>query len=71
MKEGMKGSILGLPEGGEPIEMLAEPYGAEADLQRLLAEHPSLLAGDQMDADAHRRWLLVRREMSVWPAPSS
>jgi hypothetical protein len=34
-------------------------------LQKLLADHPDLLAGDQIDAEEPRRWLLVSREMAV------
>lgn len=61
----MQGAILSLPEQGDPVELKPEPYDTEAALQRLLAEHPSLLAGDQMDLDVPRRWVLVNREMSV------
>ena len=45
--------------------MRQEPYNAEAVLQRLVEEYPALLAGDQMDSNAPRRWLLVKREMEV------
>src|SRR5204862_4673194 len=31
----------------------------------LLATHPDLLAGEQIDSDNPRRWLLVTREMGV------
>ena len=41
------------------------PYELEVVLQELLATHPDLLAGDQMNEDAPRRWLLVRREAGV------
>ena len=34
-------------------------------MQELLAKHPDLLAGSQMNADVPRRWLLVRRELGV------
>ncbi|MFS8087183.1 MAG: hypothetical protein ACMG6H_16235, partial [Acidobacteriota bacterium] len=40
-------------------------YDSEDLLQRLLATYPNLLAGDQMDLQAPRRWLLVTREASV------
>ena len=46
-----------------PMEEL--PYDAEKALQELLAEHPDLLAGDQIDSNEPRRWLLVSREMPV------
>ncbi len=41
------------------------PYDSEDLLQKLLADHPDLLAGDQIDAEDPRRWLLVSREMAV------
>jgi hypothetical protein len=41
------------------------PYDSEELLQKLLANHPDLLAGDQIDAEDPRRWLLVSREMAV------
>ncbi|GAB5533755.1 MAG: hypothetical protein Rubg2KO_00040 [Rubricoccaceae bacterium] len=40
-------------------------YSSEADLQALLERHPDLLAGDQMDTEAPRRWVLVSREIGV------
>ncbi len=42
-----------------------QPYNAEADLQRLLAEHPALLAGEQMNSGTPRRWLLLGRESAM------
>ena len=40
-------------------------YLAEVVLQELLARYPELLAGDQIDPENPRRWLLVTREMGV------
>jgi hypothetical protein len=45
--------------------MTEEAYDSEDLLQRLLAEYPSLMAGDQIDTAAPRRWLLVSREAGV------
>jgi hypothetical protein len=47
------------------IEMTEQPYAAEALLQRLLASHPDLLAGDQIDSESPRRWLFIGREIGV------
>jgi hypothetical protein len=47
------------------VEMREEAYDSEELLQQLLAKHPNLLAGDQVDPVAPRRWLLVCREMPV------
>src|SRR6516165_10561411 len=61
----MNGGIFLIQRSGELVEMKAQPYDTEAVLQVLLAKYPNLLAGDQMDGAAPRRWLLVSREMGV------
>lgn len=43
----------------------AEAFLTEADLQTLVAEHPELLAGDEMTPADPRRWLLVGREIGI------
>ena len=50
------GSLSGL----EP-----DPYTSEEVLQTLLAKYPDLLAGDQVDPENPRRWLLVERESGL------
>jgi hypothetical protein len=52
-------------EDGSLVEMAETPYVSEDLLQELLAKYPNLLAGDQMDSDAPRRWLLISRETGV------
>jgi hypothetical protein len=47
------------------IAMEESPYDSETLLQKLLADHPDLLAGDQINDEEPRRWLLVTREMAV------
>ena len=61
----MKGRIYLLNPDAELAPMTEEPYDSEAILQELLATHPDLLAGEQIDTDNPRRWLLVKREMEV------
>lgn len=61
----MVGRIFHLNDKGEAFPMEEKPYDAEKALQQLLAEHPDLLAGDQMESIAPRRWLLIRREMKI------
>ena len=53
--------------GGESrlIAMDEAPYDSETLLQTLLADHPDHLAGDQINAEEPRQWLLVSREMAV------
>lgn len=47
------------------IELNDQPYEAEAVLQRLLADHPNILAGAQIDPTTPRRWLLITREAAI------
>lgn len=48
------------------LEPLAEePFSTEDALQRLLAEHPELLDGEQMRPGDPRRWILVTREQGI------
>jgi hypothetical protein len=61
----MSGGIFLIGSGGDLVEMKEQPYDTEAVLQELLARYPNLLAGDQMDGAAPRRWLLISREMGV------
>jgi hypothetical protein len=51
--------------GGGTAPLLATPFAKEADLQKLVAENPELLAGDQMDAGDALRFLLVKREAGI------
>jgi hypothetical protein len=61
----MTGTIYLLSPSGTLSPLHESPYDSEALLQRLLADHPSLLAGEQMDSARPRRWLLVTREAPV------
>lgn len=61
----MNGAIFLLQANDQLVPMTEQAYDSEALLQQLLARHPSLLAGDQMNVSAARRWLLVSREVSV------
>ena len=61
----MTGRIYLLGPDSKLAPMTEEPYDSEAVLQELLASHPDLLAGEQIDSDEPRRWLLVKREMEV------
>ena len=52
-----------LRKGTTFIPMRETPYKAEELLQKLVADHPEMLAGD--DAEGSQRWLLIERETSV------
>jgi hypothetical protein len=61
----MKGSIYLLNEDGDLTEMTEEDYSSEQVLQQHLADHPNLLAGDQIDEDEPRKWLFIDGEYGV------
>jgi hypothetical protein len=61
----VSGRIYLLNGESKLIAMEESPYDSETLLQKLLADHPDLLAGDQINVEEPRRWLLVTREMAV------
>ncbi len=61
----MTGRIYLLNDNSELMPMDEAPYDSEDLLQEMLANHPDLLAGEQINSDDPRRWLLITREMAV------
>jgi hypothetical protein len=59
------GGIYLIRDEGQLVEMSEMAYDSEDLLQGLLARYPSLLAGDQIDSTAPRRWLLISREVPI------
>ena len=59
------GGAIYLIQGKELIEMTEEKYDLEDELQGHLEQHPDILAGDQVDCEAPRHWLLVSREVPI------
>ena len=57
--------IYTMNEHGELAPLEEQPFETENDLQRLIAEHPELLDGEQMRPDDPRRWILVTREKGI------
>lgn len=51
--------------GDQLHEIIAEPFKTEEELQKLIAEHPKLLAWEQMNPGGSMDWILVRREMGI------
>ena len=47
----------------EPLE--ESRFEQEDHLQALIADHPQLLAGEQIDPAAPRRWILISREQGI------
>ena len=50
-------------DGLKPWE--EKPFSAESQIQELIAGHPELLAGEQIDPEDPLRWILIRREMPI------
>lgn len=57
--------IYHLNEQGSLEPMQEKPFDAEADLQKLVAEYPGLLSGEQMNPDNPRRFILIGREQGI------
>ena len=63
--------VLVLQPDGTMASLKPAPFAEEARFQELLAQYHDLLAGDQIDPDAPRRWLFVDREVGVPDAADS
>src|ERR1700730_6279201 len=61
----MNPGIFLIQENGDLIEMNEREYDSEDLLQTLLEKYPSLLAGNQIDPEAPRKWLFIERESPV------
>ena len=53
--------------GLEPLE--EHRFDNEDELQKLIAEHPELLDGEQMRPGDPRRWILITREQGIAETP--
>jgi hypothetical protein len=54
-----------LKEDGSLIPLKPAQFVLEDDFQRLLEDYPELLAGELIDPEEPRRWLLVTREIGI------
>lgn len=61
----MSGVIYLMQGEGKLVPMTEQSYDSEDVLQRLLADYHDLLGGEQMNASALRRWLLLVREAGL------
>ena len=57
--------IYHLSQQGELDPMEEGPYDRELTLQKLVAEHRELLAGEQITPGVPRRWILIEREQGI------
>ena len=61
----MAESIYHINEQGRIEPMSEEPFALEDALQELVANHPELISGEQIDPADPRRWILVKREQGI------
>ena len=61
----MKERIYSINVQGKLSSIQTQRFEREVELQELIAEHPELLDGDQIDPDNPRRWILVQREIGI------
>lgn len=61
----MRDKIYLIKDNAELVEMEEHDYEKEILLQKLIADYPNLLAGEQMDPENSRRWLLVTQELAL------
>jgi hypothetical protein len=57
--------VIFLIQEDKLAELREEKYNSEDLFQKLLADYPKILAGDQIDSENPRRWLLIAREQGV------
>ncbi len=58
-------TIFLLSDSGELQRVPRAAYNNEDLLQRLIADHPELLAGEQIDSEDPIQWLVIRREAGI------
>jgi hypothetical protein len=58
-------AIFLISDSGQLQRVEHQLYTSEDILQELVAKHPEVLAGDQMDPIEPPRWLLIRREATI------
>lgn len=61
----MEDKIFTMAKDGVLNPLAAKPFDEEKELQELIAEHPELLAWEQISPSGPLRWILVSREMGI------
>ena len=61
----MTEQIYHLNSQGHLDPMAEEPFALEDTLQKLVADHPKLLSGEQINPNDPRRWILISREQGI------
>lgn len=61
----MGDALYVISKDGGMVRLVPRAYEREADFQQLLADYPDLLAGEQIDPVAPRRWLFIAAEPPI------
>ncbi len=61
----MADGMFVMRDDGSLVEMSEALFESEKVFQGMLAEHPGLIPGSQVDPERPRRWVLVKREAAV------
>ena len=61
----MTSGVFVIQKDGSLVEMHQSDYDSEEILQELLAQYPNLLAGNLIDDNNPRKWLLISREYGI------
>jgi len=61
----MSSGIFLLNKDGTLVEMNQRDYDSEDILQELIANYPNLLAGNLINEENPRQWILISRELSI------
>ena len=64
-EEIIMGSIFYIDENGKPVRLSEQKYESEDLLQQLVEQYPDILAGEQINPDTPRKWILISREMGI------
>lgn len=58
-------TIFHIDENNQAVRLCESKYETEYLLQSLVEQYPDILAGEQINPDNPRRWILISREMGV------
>ena len=58
-------NIFYINEHSEAVQLREQRYENEDHFQQLIERHPDILAGEQINPEMPRKWILISREMGV------
>lgn len=65
MGDSPEAGVFVIQQNGSLSELLVADFASEVDFQDLLANHPNLIPGSQVDPQSPRKWILVSRELGL------